>query len=147
MDTNQSSEQYLRELYYNPDSPVAYSSLNKIWKQVKEDRTSSREQSSGKLIKVKELKEFLETLPTHQLHKPAIKKFTFRKTMVSYIDQQWQADLVDMQKFESKNKGFRFILTVIDLFSRYSWALPVKSKRGEEIRDAFKLIFREAKPE
>ncbi|WP_375702740.1 transposase family protein, partial [Bartonella sp. CL43QHWL] len=51
------------------------------------------------------------------------------------------------QKFESKNKGFRFILTVIDLFSRYSWALPVKSKRGEEIRDAFKLIFREAKPE
>ncbi|WP_375702729.1 hypothetical protein, partial [Bartonella sp. CL43QHWL] len=75
MDTNQSSEQYLRELYYNPDSPVAYSSLNKIWKQVKEDRTSSREQSSGKLIKVKELKEFLETQPTHQLHKPAIKKF------------------------------------------------------------------------
>ncbi|WP_375666065.1 DDE-type integrase/transposase/recombinase, partial [Bartonella sp. CL41QHWL] len=65
--------------------------------------------------------------------------------MVSYIDQQWQADLVDMQKFESKNKGFRFILTVIDLFSRFSWALAVKSKRGEEIRDAFKLIFREAK--
>ncbi|WP_375669948.1 DDE-type integrase/transposase/recombinase, partial [Bartonella sp. CL29QHWL] len=101
----------------------------------------------GKLIKQKEVKEFLETLPTHQLHKPAIKKFTFRKTMVSYIDQQWQADLVDMQKFESKNKGFRFILTVIDLFSRFSWALAVKSKRGEEIRDAFKLIFREAKPE
>ncbi len=63
MDTNQSSEQYLRELYYNPDSPVAYSSLNKIWKQVKED---------GKLIKQKEVKEFLETLPTHQLHKLAI---------------------------------------------------------------------------
>ncbi|WP_375654902.1 hypothetical protein [Bartonella sp. CL46QHWL] len=136
MDTNQSSEQYLRELYYNPDSPVAYSSLSKIWKQVKED---------GKLIKQKEVKEFLETQPTHQLHKPAIKKFIFRKTMVSYIDQQWQADLVDMQKFESKNKGFRFILTVIDLFSRFSWALEGKSKRGEEIRDAFKLVFREAR--
>ncbi|XP_064647449.1 uncharacterized protein LOC135500132 [Lineus longissimus] len=121
-------------------------------KQVKEDkalighRPDGHSPESIAMIKHKEVKEFLNTLSTYQLHKPGIKKFTFRETMVSYIDQQWQADLVDMQKFESKNKGYRYILTVIDLFSRYAWAVPVKSKRGEEIRDAFKVIFREAKP-
>ena len=67
--------------------------------------------------------------------------------MVSYTDQQWQADLVDMQTFEKENKGYRYILTVIDIFSRYAWALPIKSKRREDVRDAFKLIFKEAKPE
>ena len=129
------NEQYLRDLYFNPQSPVAYSSISKIWRQVKEDK---------KIIKYRELKEFLENLPTYQLHKPAKDKFLFRKTMVSYVDQQWQADLVDMQKLEKSNKGYRFILTVIDIFSRYAWAVGTKSKRGVEVRDAFKTIFEEA---
>ena len=105
-------EQYLRDLYFNPNSTVAYSSLSKIWKKVKEDK---------KLIRYKEVKEFLEELPTFQLHKPIVKKFIFRKTMVSYTDQQWQADLVDMQKFEKDNKGYRYILTIIDIFSRFAY--------------------------
>jgi hypothetical protein len=46
----------------------------------------------------KELKEFLSNLPTYQLHKPVTEKFAFRKTMVSYVDQQWQADLVEHAK-------------------------------------------------
>jgi len=131
------AEQYLRDLYFNPQSPVAYTSISKIWKQVKED---------GKKIKYKQLKEFLENLPTYQLHKPVTDKFLFRKTMVSFADQQWQADLVDMQKLEKSNKGYRFILTVIDIFSRYAWALPIKSKRGVEVKEAFKVIFTEALP-
>ena len=132
-------EQYLRDLYFNPKSSVAYSSINKIWKQVKEDQRQK--------IKYKELKEFLDNLSTYQLHKPAKDKFLFRKTMVSYTDQQWQADLVDMQKLEKSNKGYRFILTVIDIFSRYAWALPIKSKRGVDVKNAFKSIFEEAEPE
>ena len=131
-------EQYLRNLYFNPKSPVSYSSVPKLWKQIKADKKS---------IKYKELKDFLSDLATYQLHKPISKKHSYRKTMVSYIDQQWQADLVDMQKLEKDNNGYRFILTVIDIFSRYAWALPVKSKRGVDIRDSFKIIFKEAKPE
>ena len=130
-------EQYLRDLYYSSESPVAFSSINKIWKEVK---------TSGKGIKYKELKEFLETLPTYQLHKPATDKFLFRKTMVSYVDQQWQADLVDMQKLQSDNKGYRFILTVIDIFSRFAWAIPIKTKRGIEIKEAFEIIFKSSLP-
>jgi hypothetical protein len=54
--------------------------------------------------------------------------------MVSSIDQQWQDDLVDMQRFEKQKKAYKFILAVIDIFSRYAWALPLKSKRGEEVK-------------
>jgi len=132
------SEQYLRDLYYNPESPVSYSSLRNIWRQVKEDK---------KHIKHKKVKEFLQNQPTYQLHKTSVKKFPFRKTMASYVDQQWQADLVDMQAYQKDNKGYRFILTVIDILSRYAWAKPLKSKRGDEVKDAFEDIFKEAMPE
>ena len=147
------TEQYLRNLYYNPKSPVAYSGLGNIWKKVKEDReawlktdrTSSENESMS--VRYQDLKDFLQNQPTYQLHKKDVKKFPFRKTMVSYVDQQWQADLVDMQAFEKDNKNYRFILTVIDILSRYAWAKPLKSKKGEEVRDAFVDIFEEAVPE
>ena len=132
------SEQYLRGLYYNPNSDVAYSGLKKIWEKVKEDK---------KLIRHIDVKKFLQDQPTYSLHKPALKKFPFRKTMVSYVDQQWQADLVDVQKYQKENKHFRFILTVIDILSRYAWAKPLMSKRGEDVKNAFVEIFAEAVPE
>jgi hypothetical protein len=83
-------EQYLRDLYNNPESPVACSGINEIWNKARDD---------GYKISRPEIKTFLEKQPTYTLHKPIIKRFPFRKTMVSSIDQQWQADLVDMQKF------------------------------------------------
>ena len=131
-------EQYLRDLYYNPKSTVAYSGLRNIWNQVKEDK---------KLIPYREVKNFLQNQPTYSLHKPAIKKFPFRKTMVSYIDQQWQADLVDMQKYSRDNNGQNYILTVIDILSRYTWGKPLRRKEGLEVRKAFEEIFTEAKPD
>ena len=131
-------EQHLRDLYFNPKSPVAYSGLNKIWRKARDD---------GYKVSKSDVKSFLEDQSTYTLHKPSIKRFPFRKTMVSYTDQQWQADLVDMQKFEKDNKGHRFILTITDIFSRYAWAKPLKSKRGEEVKDVFVDIFKEAKPE
>jgi hypothetical protein len=106
---------YLRDLYYNPKSSVAFSGIDKIWQKIKEKIP----------VKLKEAKDFLQEQPTYTLHKRVIKKFTFRKTMVSYSDQQWQADLVDMQKYKNYN-DYNYILTVIDLLSRYAW---VKKKR------------------
>ena len=49
-----------------------------------------------------------------------------RRVIVSKIDDQWQADLVDMQKNKSQNKNFNYILTVIDIFSKFAWAIPIK---------------------
>jgi len=80
------------------------------------------------------------------LHKPAKKNFETRKVYVHYIDQQWQVDLVEMREFSRVNKGFNYLLTVIDCFSKYSWAIPIKTKTGEEVSKALEKIFKERKP-
>ena len=61
--------------------------------------------------------------------------------MTTGIDQQWLADLVDMIPYENINKGYRYLLTVIDLFSRYGWAKPRKDKTIKEDKRAFQEIF------
>ena len=65
-----------------------------------------------------------------------------RKTIVNGIDHLWQADLADMQDLPRDNKGHRYILTVIDVFSKFAWAIPVKDKGSKSMLDAFKELFR-----
>ena len=60
--------------------------------------------------------------------------FTFNK------DEIWSADLVDMQAFSSFNKGFKYILIVIDVFSKYVWAVPINDKSAASITKAFENI-------
>ena len=56
------------------------------------------------------------------------------------IDETWQADLVEMIPYFKINKGFRYLLTVIDIFSKYAWAVPVRSKNGKDFTTAMKSI-------
>jgi hypothetical protein len=58
------------------------------------------------------------------------------------IDHQWQADLVDLAKLSSYNKGFKYLLTCIDVLSRYAWVVPLKDKTGKTLKDAFQVIFK-----
>ena len=85
--------------------------------------------------------EWLQKQPTFTLHKPARKNYTRNKVLVSSIDEQWQADLVDMQKYSKFNDGYKYILTCIDLFSKFGWAVPLVSKTSENIKTAFQVIF------
>ena len=52
-------------------------------------------------------------------------------------DDIWSANLVGMQAFSSFNKGFKYILTVIDVFSKYAWAVPMKDKFAASVTKAF----------
>jgi len=54
------------------------------------------------------------------------------------IDDVWGADLVDMQEWASENKGYKYMLNIIDVFSKYAWSFPIKDKRGKTVLDAFK---------
>jgi len=80
------------------------------------------------------------------LHKPALKKFRKRRVIVTGIDKIWAADLVDMQAFSKDNDGVRYILSVIDVFSKYGWMIPLKTKTGVEVASALKEIFKVRKP-
>jgi len=64
---------------------------------------------------------------------------------VNGIDKIWAADLVGMQAFSKSNRGVRYLLTVIDVFSKYSWMLQLKGKTGKSVAEAFKEIFKKSK--
>ena len=87
--------------------------------------------------------EFNEQL-AKELHKPIIRKFKKRKVYSGFKDNIWGADLADMQLISKFNKGFRFLLCVIDIFSKYTWVVPLKNKKGVSIVDAFQKILDES---
>ena len=64
-----------------------------------------------------------------ELHKPIIKNFKRRKVYSSFKDNIWGVDLADMQLISKYNKGIRYLLCAIDLFSRYAWVIPLKNKK------------------
>ena len=77
-----------------------------------------------------------------ELYKPIIRKFKKRKVYSSFKDNIWGADLADMQLINKFHKGFRFLLCVIGIFSKYAWVVPLKDEKGVSIVNAFQSIFK-----
>lgn len=129
--SNSKMDATLKAIYYDPKNPAGFASVEKLAK------------ASG--FSVKKVKKWLEAQPTYTLHRQARKHYPTRKYVVHDIDEQWQADLADVSLIAKQNKGYRFILTVIDIFSRFAWARPLRSKSGKEVAAAFKDIFEEGR--
>ena len=79
-----------------------------------------------------------------ELHKPIIRKFKTRKVYSAFKDDIWGADLADMQLISKSNKGFRFLLCVIDTFSKYACVVALKDKKGVSIANAFQSILKKS---
>ena len=77
-----------------------------------------------------------------ELHKPVRKTFTRRKVVVKGINEYWQADLIDMQKYSRLNKGYKYILAVIDVFTKFAWTRPIKSKDAKDVTEAMGSILK-----
>ena len=121
-------DEKLRKVYYDLKHPAGYASVQKL------------SQATG--LSQKTVKIWLKKQPTYTLHRQARKTYPTRQYVVHDIDEQWQADLADVSLLSRQNGGYRYILTVIDIFSRYAWARPLKTKRGDEVATAFKDIFK-----
>ena len=80
-----------------------------------------------------------------ELHKPITKNFSKRKVISNGIDKIWAADLVEMQKFSKWNKVIKYLLMIIDVFSKYGWIAPLKDKKTESVSKAFNEIFKKSK--
>ena len=84
---------------------------------------------------------------TNELHKPVRRRFHKPTVFAKQVDGIWAADLVEMTSFSRSNKGFKYLLTVIDVYSKYGWILPLKTKTGKEVAHAFqKLLFLNGHP-
>ena len=77
-------------------------------------------------------------------HKPIIRKFNKRKVYSQFKDNIWGADLADMQSLSRKNKGIKYLLCVIDLYSKYAFVIPLKDKKEISIVNAFNKIIKQS---
>ena len=96
--------------------------------------------TAGSGIKMNANKERL----AEELHKQIVRKCEKRTVYSGFKDNIWSADLADMQLISKFNKGFRFLLCVIDIFSKYAWVVPLKDKKGVSIVDAFQKILNDS---
>ena len=73
--------------------------------------------------------------------KPPKKYYATNKTDVYYIDDTWSLDILDLKDYGPKNnKGYRYVLVIIDNFSKFGWTVPLKNKNAQTIKDSFENI-------
>lgn len=126
----------VKDLYRNPKYPGSFGGVNKFLIALQNDKHK---------IPLKTLRHWLEEDDLYQLHKPSRKTFTRRPFIVQGIDHLWQVDLSDVTSLKKFNKGYRFILFVIDAFSKYAWVKPLKNKTGPVLARAMEEILKKSK--
>ena len=126
-------EDYLKTIYYDPKHPASFAGPQKLYKVVKEE---------GKYnIGMHRIRQFLHNQEAYSLHKPVRRRFQRNHVVSAGKDDLWMADLIDMVKFDSWNRGYKYILLVIDTFSKYVWMQPLHNKTGDAVTKAFRQIF------
>ena len=80
-----------------------------------------------------------------ELHRRVVKKFKTRRIITRGIDHIWAADLLIMSQYSRENRGYKYILNVIDCFSKFNWCVALKKKTASEVSDAFEQILKESK--
>jgi len=126
--------QRLEELYLSPSKPSSLGGVDRLWKAAKIEIPG---------LKKSDVKQFLEGQYAYTRHRPSRKKFKRRKVIAVDIGDVYQMDLVDLQKFAEFNDGFKHLLTAIDCFTRYGFAIPLKTKKPDEIIGALTKVFKE----
>lgn len=109
--------------YTNPSHAGSFRGLDSIQRHAKVDHNIAREWLMGE--------------NAYTLHKQSKTKFRRRRTMAKGINELWQADLVDLGLLSNENNSNRYLLTCIDVFSKYARVEPLKNKSGSSITTAF----------
>ena len=114
--------------YHDPSQPGSLGGVERFAKSQK--------------LPIKRVREILERDLGYTLHKPRRRHFPTLPVLVFNIDEQWVADLVEVQSLSKYNKGYRYLLNVIDVLSKYAWVEPLKNKTGQAVTEAFATILK-----
>jgi transposase InsO family protein len=126
-------DEQLKSIYYSPNHPAAFSTLKALYNAT--NREISREN----------IARWLEKQKTYTLHRPKRKRFPRNFYDVDNIGDLWQTDLICWESLAEHNDGYKYILVVIDCFSRFAFTVPLKSKQANDVVSAFKQIFEKVK--
>lgn len=126
----------LSKLFYSFPHPQSFSSLKQLSEEVKRNKLNISEVDILKWLKKQEV---------YTLHKQRRLRFPRLKYNMTNIDDLWQIDLMDMQNISNYNRRNKYILAVIDVFSKYGWCVPITNKTSENVIKAFEKIFKNTK--
>ena len=125
------------KLFYDPSKPPAFSSLAKLQAPIK--------RTKGKDFPLAKTQAWLERQDAYTLHKPVRKYFPRNPYIVSNIIEVWESDLLDVRNFSKFYNNYKYLLTVIDVFSKFLHVVPLKSKTGQTVASAFQSILTDNK--
>ena len=127
----------ISDLYYDEGSPAGFSTLRKL--QAAEEAESKKKK--GKPQSVAATRAWLEEQDAYTLHRPVRKRFARNPYTVTNVGDVWECDLLDVQSYARYNDNYRYVLSVIDVFSKYLYLIPMKTKSGPAVTAAFRSIF------
>jgi hypothetical protein len=119
----------LKKIFYDPSNPASFSTLEKLY------------DATGRKIKKSVIQKWLQKQKAYTLHKPRRKRFKRNYYDLTNFSDLWQSDLICWESLASQNDGYKYILVVIDVFSKFAYTVPLKAKTADSIIEAFKLIF------
>ena len=126
------NDSLIGEIYFDPKHPAGFGGPQKLYNAVKKEHPA---------ITYSHVHSWLSKQPVYTLHREVITRFARRKTIVRGPFIQYQADLLDVQNISQDNDRFRYILTVIDCFSRKAAAIPILQKKGPVVSEALQQAF------
>jgi transposase InsO family protein len=121
----------LEQIYWDVSHPGSLSGLENFYRVLKEKKIKINRQ---------QVKEWLASQEAYTMHRRMLKKFPRNKVITRGIDDLWQIDLADMQNISKYNDNFRYLVTCIDVFSKFAWVIPIKNKQAKSVLEAFKII-------
>ena len=127
----------MEKIYFDPRHAGSFKGAQKLLEVVKEE---------GKFyLTLKQIRSWLNDQHSYSLHKPVRRAFRRSRVIAAGMYDQYEADLADMQKLKDKNDGMRFLLIVVDVFSRFLWVEPLVDKTEQSVIEAFRKIFTRTK--
>lgn len=118
----------LEKIYYDPAHPAGYAGARNL-------------ERAARGVKSREMvKKWLAAQDAYTLHKSVRRKFPRARYEVSNIDDVWEADLADLSSMKRHNNGYRYLLVVIDVLSKYAWVVPLKRKTAGTVAEGFQHV-------
>ena len=127
----------LKSIYTDLRHPASFSSPYTLFRAAKQKNPN---------ILYKDVESWLESQPVYTKYRRIKVKYPRRKVLSRGLRYQYQADLVDYSALKRDNRSFTFLLTIIDIFSRFALAIPIKSKKGPHVAAALEKAFKVMKP-
>ena len=128
---------FLTNYYYNANNVGSFSGLSSLYRVIKQKFPK---------IKKADLTKWAKTQKTYTRHYPRRKKIKKNQTLVGGINDTWQMDLCDMRSLKYENDNYQYILTIIDVFSKKAYAIPLKNKTGNSVFIALKNVLAKKYP-